>query len=418
MKKDQGEEIEDDDEIEFRFDWMLLAEMGPNAVIDSSCDLGTRDIDRNHRWIDDARQRYLNTDLVDVDTFLQQVPRNNQMEDENLDIDYETLNEKQMVIFKRIKSHHRSVLTGYKVEALKMAGTESKSPVLVLVPTGVAAFNISGITIYSALSISVNDSNNLNLEDEKSMIGRQTLALIDVRLRQAFPEHKDRLFGGSNNLNLEDEKSMIGRQTLALIDVRLRQAFPEHKDRLFDLLSNNGRAAYKQFREVYKLDIIQRQSGDLEEQQEFRNILLRLRNGESTIDDWKILITRLEGKLTQTERNRFLDAIFVLPTWSNVNTVNLDRLRSLNAPVAKIHAIHTGGSEAKKADSDTAHDLEYTYAIFVLPTWSNVNTVNLDRLRSLNAPVAKIHAIHTGGSEAKKADSDTAHDLEYTCSQN
>ncbi|RHZ79386.1 hypothetical protein Glove_147g55 [Diversispora epigaea] len=244
---DQGEEIEDDNEIEFQFDWMLLAEMGPNAVIDNSYDLGTRNIDRNHRWIDDARQRYLNTDLVDVDTFLQQVPRNNQMEDENLDIDYETLNEKQMVVFKRIKSHYRSVLASYEVEALKiiilgtagtgksylikairgllrqMAGTESKSPILMLVPTGVAAFNISGMTIHSALSISVNDSNNLNLKgkrlkqlqerlegviyiiiDEKSMIGHQTLALIDVRPCQAFPEHKDRLFGDRSVIMVGD----------------------------------------------------------------------------------------------------------------------------------------------------------------------------------------------------------------------
>ena len=36
---------------------------------------------------------------------------------------------------------------------------------------------------------------------------------------------------------------------------------------------------------MYKLETIQRQSGDSIEQQEFRNILLRLHNGESTIDD-------------------------------------------------------------------------------------------------------------------------------------
>jgi ATP-dependent DNA helicase PIF1 len=36
----------------------------------------------------------------------------------------------------------------------------------------------------------------------------------------------------------------------------------------------------------------------------------------------------------------------------------MDQLRSLNVPVAKILAVHTGGNEAKKADSDIAHGLE------------------------------------------------------------
>ena len=60
--------------------------------------------------------------------------------------------------------------------------------------------------------------------------------------------------------------------------------------------SNDGFAAYKQFREVYKLDVIQRQSGDSEKQQKFREILLWLHNEEFTIEDWKMLISRLEEK--------------------------------------------------------------------------------------------------------------------------
>ena len=36
----------------------------------------------------------------------------------------------------------------------------------------------------------------------------------------------------------------------------------------------------------------------------------------------------------------------------------MEKLRSLNCPIAKIKAVHTGGSEAKNADSDTAKGLE------------------------------------------------------------
>ncbi len=54
-----------------------------------------------------------------------------------------------------------------------------------------------------------------------------------------------------------------------------------------DTISNDGIASYLQFREVYKLEKIQRQSGDSIEQQRFRKILLRLREGENSLDDWK-----------------------------------------------------------------------------------------------------------------------------------
>ncbi|PKC52120.1 hypothetical protein RhiirA1_356170, partial [Rhizophagus irregularis] len=119
-----------------------------------------------------------------------------------------------------------------------------------------------------------------------------------------------------------------------------------------------GLAVYKKFGEVYKLETIQRQSGNSKEQQEFRNILLRMRNRESTIDHWKILTTRIEDKIGITDRNSFSDALVLLTKWSEVNAVNMDRLRSLDVPVAKIQAIHSGGNEAKNASSDTAHGLE------------------------------------------------------------
>ena len=66
-----------------------------------------------------------------------------------------------------------------------------------------------------------------------------------------------------------------------------------------DVLFNNGIAAYNLFREVYMLDIIQKQSGNSKKQRDFRDILLRLRNGDSTLDNWKMLITRIEDKLNR-----------------------------------------------------------------------------------------------------------------------
>lgn len=90
---------------------------------------------------------------------------------------------------------------------------------------------------------------------------------------------------------------------------------PLYTSVLRDPLSNNGHAAYTLFREVYRLDVVQRQSGNSEEQEGFRNILLRLRNGESTLDDWKKLTRRFEDKITRPERDRFSSSTFLSPKW-------------------------------------------------------------------------------------------------------
>ncbi|PKY21009.1 hypothetical protein RhiirB3_434501 [Rhizophagus irregularis] len=79
------------------------------------------------------------------------------------------------------------------------------------------------------------------------------------------------------------------------------------------------------------------------EQQNFSGLLLRLHNGESILDDWK----RIKIKILQL----YVHANEV----EGVDAVNIDKLRSLNAPVAKIHAVHTISNEAKKANYDVAH---------------------------------------------------------------
>ncbi len=223
------------------------------------------------------------------------------------------------------------------------------------------------MTIHSALSIPINNSkNNLDLDgerlkklqeklehvkyiiiDEKSMVGRRMLSLIDIRLRQAFPEHNNEPFGGRSIILFGD----FG-QLPPVLDL------PMYASNQSDTLSNDGFAAYKQFREVYKLDTIQRQSGESKQQQQFRDILLRLRDGESTITDWEILTSRFEDKLSRIEKDRFSEATSILPRWYDVDMVNTEKLRSLNCPVAKINAVHTGGSKAKNAESDTAKGLE------------------------------------------------------------
>ncbi len=62
--------------------------------------------------------------------------------------------------------------------------------------------------------------------------------------------------------------------------------------------------------------------------------------------------------MPRIEYDRFSEATSILIKWTDVDFVNINKLRSLNCPVAKIRAVHEGGLEAKRAESDMAKGLE------------------------------------------------------------
>jgi len=62
--------------------------MGLNPSFNFSSNLGSRDMDQNHDWINDLRQRYSDMNLINIDTFLNIDSRVNIEIEENLIIDY------------------------------------------------------------------------------------------------------------------------------------------------------------------------------------------------------------------------------------------------------------------------------------------------------------------------------------------
>ncbi len=202
-----------------------------------------------------------------------------------------------MMIFKRVESYYHNMLAGIEVEALRiivmgtagtgksylikairnmlyeMGGVESKRTVLVITLTGVTAFNIRGMTIHSALLIPISTNDNLDIEgerlkklqdklenvkyiiiDEKSMVRRKMLGLIDMRLRQAFSEYNNKPFGRRSIIMFRD----FGQLSLVL-------DLPIYASSHGGLLSNDRYAIYQQFWKAYRLDVIERQSGNSEE---------------------------------------------------------------------------------------------------------------------------------------------------------
>ena len=100
------------------------------------------------------------------------------------------------------------LIKGIRKRLCEAKGTGSKAPLVVIAPTGVAAFNINGTTIHSAFSIPITNSN------KKLELKGENLKRLQDKLRDV-------------EYVIIDEKSMVGRRMLGLIDVRLRQAFPE-----------------------------------------------------------------------------------------------------------------------------------------------------------------------------------------------
>ena len=89
------------------------------------------------------------------------------------------------------------------------------------------------------------------------------------------------------------------------------------------------------FVKVIKLTVNQRVQGMTSEQVQFRNFLLRLRKGESPIDDWKLILTRQPSNITNL--CDFKDA--TRPFYSNeqVAYFNNEQLTKLDHPVAHIN---------------------------------------------------------------------------------
>ena len=82
----------------------------------------------------------------------------------------------------------------------------------------------------------------------------------------------------------------------------------------------------------------QRVQGMTSEQVSFRELLLRLCKGESTIDDWKLLLTRQPSNVTNIQQ--FNDATRLFYSNEQVANYNHEQLTKLEHPIAHINACH------------------------------------------------------------------------------
>ena len=95
-----------------------------------------------------------------------------------------------------------------------------------------------------------------------------------------------------------------------------------------------------------------RQSGEDPNQVLFCNILLRMRDGQVTEEDWQHLMNQTPAQVQDLEQ--FRNALHLYPTVEAVAEHNVTKLHSSGQPIATVKATHTGPNASKASPDDAA----------------------------------------------------------------
>ena len=241
------------------------------------------------------------------------------------------------------KSHVIKLIHSDSLKVLKLSGTFEPDDVIVLLtaPTGVAAFNIDGMTLHSAFllgrskysgfqPLSHDRLNTLRTKlsrlmllivDEVSMVGANMLLEIHRRLQQIKGVSNDTVFGNVSILAVGD----------------LYQLPPVGQAPLFNTVSDcyaqlcgSGSLWVDHFL-MHELIQVMRQRGD----QAFSELLCRVRTNTCTADDVEILKSR---EIAADSPNYPTQALHVYRLNADVDQRNTDMLDSL-APQSAQFAI-------------------------------------------------------------------------------
>ena len=165
------------------------------------------------------------------------------------------------------------------------------------------------------------------LIDEYSMLGQTLLGWIDKRCRQATGQ-QDEVFGNVSIILIGDPA-----QLPPVADKPLYHAKPS------GVIGEQGHLAYLMFDKVVKLSENQRVQGSNPEQVSFKQLLERLRNGDSTQEDWQLLLSRQPSAVPNL--SEFENAMRLFYGNDQVATYNYDQLLKLRQPIAQIDARHS-----------------------------------------------------------------------------
>ena len=327
--------------------------------------------EEEHDWTEAARSY---PDIDNAPHFIAQAQQHTTPTPFTTSATPDNLQGRQLDVYTTVKQHFESnsqeplhiIINGtagtgksYVINCLRLLLGDS---VRVAAPTGVASFIIEGRTLHSLLHLPVRgdfkemEGSNLQkmqdelsatkyvIIDEMSMVGRKTFGMIDRRLRQAIPGKSQVVFGGCSILLFGDFGQLPPVMDLPIYTTVTRSD-----------LSDQGYRAYSQFETAFTLTQVIRQSGQDPDQTRFRDILMRLRNGDTTMEDWNHLMEQTPTRVQ--DQSPYVNALRLFPTVEAVVDHNVAMLRECGHPIATIKAVHTRANAAK-APPDDAGGLE------------------------------------------------------------
>ena len=226
--------------------------------------------------------------------------------------------------------------------------------------TGIAAFNIHGMTIHSLLQLPIRQLRNTELKgsslirlqeklkhkkyiiiDEMSMLGQRGLSWINKRLKQATG-HYEQPFGGLSIILIGDFAQLppVGDKPLYI--------WPNTQNQDY----NDGYLLFRLFNTVVQLKQQMRQNNSTHN---FRELLTAIRNGHITQQHWHTLLTRTPTNVSNCRE--FQNATHLFFDKESVTQHNYKMLQKLGNPIAKIEAINSDNIAAA-TKSDEAGNLD------------------------------------------------------------
>ena len=182
--------------------------------------------------------------------------------------------------------------------------------------------------------------------DEFSVVGQKMFAWINRRCKEATGQTMVP-FGGLSVILVGDIA-----QLPPITDQVLYHNKPKSD------LAVEGYCMYRKFETVVKLQKNERARGDDTHQKIFRQLQEGARNGDSTLEDWNLLLSRSPNRLQHLEHFKN-EAVRLSFGNEKVAQDNYNKLKQLNQPIIQIDAQHNN-SKAKHLSADDFGGLEPT----------------------------------------------------------
>ena len=355
-----------------REEWMILADL--NTPFNNSSYEQTQLV---HDWQED-RSHYTDQQIGEMPTWVtRNKEQSNRIHQQSFEpVDINSFSQMQQLAYSIVKTHFKDTSSNKEPLCLiinGVAGTGKsylitairsllQSKCVITATTGKASFNIFGVTIHSLLKLPCGSRRNNDLTgqtlirlqeslndidyiviDEYSMLGQVTFGWVDKRCRQASGI-TNKIFGGLSVILCGDPA-----QLPPVADKPLYHNKPSNN------LGQQGHLAYKMFDKVVKLTVNHRVKGVSPEQVQFRDLLTRLRKGESTIEDWNLLLLRQPSNFPDV--TEYDDATRLFYSNDDVANYNYEQLIKLQQPIAHINAHHSSAL-AKNISPDELSGLQ------------------------------------------------------------